>query len=614
MSNNIKVTLTTQNENGSFVEKEFNSLKELNISNDKEDFKIVDLSKITDTVLPSKMFSSCINLEEVILPSNLEIIDFMCFKTCSSLVKCDLSHTKLEELDDEAFAYCSNLPELKFPETLRRIGSMCFKECSSLVKCDLSHTKLEVAEKQTFLHCFDLQELKFPETLRSIGSQCLWACRSLIKCDLSHTKLEEVERSAFGLCHNLPELKFPETLIHIGYECFNDCLYLGKVYFEGKYSPDFDLDSLNTSRKYSTISGKTSLYYKNKNKKSWSKTVREKYKDIKFLLYPDEQLKIILPVSIIGGLILIFVLYKGINKIFDEKKRTIPLLFTKMKINTNKSLTFTILLESCFNAIVFYILFSVIEYIFIAPITKNAILKALKKNKNIFVDEFVTIPTKDEIKTQSKDVQKKVIEEKLKHKKDIFDSIKHPYSTKSGLEEAIKTEQKDLNSITINNLKNCILIITPIIVITVLLLAYYKINNKFNDIKINVNWGHMILTVFVIGILITLYEIFIVFYYLQKSNFTNPYITYYLWARGISGQNGDKWIYSSKKMKNNTTNIINNKYNIKEIDKYCDKNDKCKFKDCITKEMCDNINTKIPNNLLNEICNDGNSDSLCIAP
>ena len=640
MDNIIKITL--------FNNKVINYTDTNSIYNDpiirRELYKIVDFSNFNINIIKSELFADCINLEEVIFPPTLKILGNAVFYNCKNLIKCDLSNTQLKIINKGCFYNCEKLEEVLFPPTLKILGYATFNNCKNLIKCDLSNTQLETINKGCFYNCEKLEEVIFPHTLKKISYRSFSVCKSLKICDLSETQLEVIEDECFTYCENLEEIIFPSTLKHIKHHafylcknlikcdlsktqleiiernCFSKCIKLGnmilpatlktlengvfnkcynlnKVYFEGPYLSTIDLSSLNVG-KIGNRTSKTDVYYKFKNRGSWSKIKKKNYKKMRLLLYPKEQLIIILPSAIIGGLIVLFLLYKLTNKVLKK----------------NKSLIFTIVFESCVNAIIFYILFAIIEFKFMTKVTTEQILKNLTKHDDIFINDLLGIK-KDNIPEFIKPIIKDY----------IYKNFEDYTLNEKGIDKYINSKDKTLKTTMLNNLKNSIIIITPLVGITIILFLYYIINNNFNKIKVKLEWGHMFVTVFFIGIIVTLYEAFIIFYYLNKTNYINPYISYYLWARGKRGRyNGNQFTYKNK-------NIIKQNYkNTKSIDKYCskynykgNKYNNCNYKECISKFMCDNMieynknNNKkyFENNLLPDICEKNkNNNNNCFAP
>jgi len=154
--------------------------------------KKVDLSKCKNLTLGEYVFYHA-NIEELILPDNLEEIPEDCFgcnnfKTvnlpnslisigveafgkCYNLEKIDFKNVKC--LNAAAFKDCQNLEEVKFSNCLEEIGSKAFGYCANLKEIDLSNTKLGIINEDTFFDCTQLKELRLPDTLEALGLHCI---------------------------------------------------------------------------------------------------------------------------------------------------------------------------------------------------------------------------------------------------------------------------------------------------------------------------------------------------------------------------------------------------------------------------------------------------------
>jgi hypothetical protein len=332
-------------------------------------------------------------------------------------------------------------------------------------------------------------------------------------------------------------------------------------------------------------------------------------------------------------------LLNSINK--TKKPHFISKLFTIN--NEKKTLWFTILFESCVNAIVFYTLFAIIEFKFISKITNKTILNFLKEHDILFRNELLGLEKNtindnleffnslssdikdvtdslesvpNELESVPNELEKSKEELKTEMKENIFKGMGD-----TGLDSQIETQNIELGKTMALNLKSTFIIISPLIIITLLLLFYYYINNKYyTKNKIKLEWTHIFITVFFIGFLITCYEAFIVNYYLLRTEYSNPYSAFYLWARGKHGTDNDgKFGYGRRGYGVDNyaaPYIVEKSYNIPTVNKFCNdkKNDmECLWKECISKHMCDNISNN--NKELTILCNNNknNGNEKCFA-
>ena len=90
-------------------------------------------------VLPSRLkalddwaiFAHAGQLETIVLPDTVEIIDDAVFENCFKLKKVHLGQS-LRQVDNRAFSGCRELQKIQFPKTLEELGAEVFLNCVSL--------------------------------------------------------------------------------------------------------------------------------------------------------------------------------------------------------------------------------------------------------------------------------------------------------------------------------------------------------------------------------------------------------------------------------------------------------------------------------------------------
>ena len=134
-------------------------------------------SQLREVVLPSqssKLGEMCFyndsNLLSITMPGYMESIQRSCFEYCISL-KSIVIPAGVRLIRLSAFSHCESLAECSFttPSTLDSIEGTAFSNDSSLVRIDLSQTKLRVLERAMFNGCVSLEEVKLPNTLKLIS-------------------------------------------------------------------------------------------------------------------------------------------------------------------------------------------------------------------------------------------------------------------------------------------------------------------------------------------------------------------------------------------------------------------------------------------------------------
>ena len=78
-------------------------------------------------------FLSCYNLESIIIPSSVTLIDGFAFSACEDLKKVDMP-TSLTHINGSAFLGCKGLETVTIPSSVIHIGGAAFIGCKSLVE------------------------------------------------------------------------------------------------------------------------------------------------------------------------------------------------------------------------------------------------------------------------------------------------------------------------------------------------------------------------------------------------------------------------------------------------------------------------------------------------
>lgn len=133
---------------------------------------VTDFNYIEDNA-----FNGCTNLEEVIIPNNIEVIGPGAFENCESLAHISLPKD-LKSIDDSAFHGCESITNLILPKSLTSIPKFCFGGCLSLNKIVLPENIKEINE-YAFCICMNLSEVVLPKGIKSIKYHAFSTCKSL---------------------------------------------------------------------------------------------------------------------------------------------------------------------------------------------------------------------------------------------------------------------------------------------------------------------------------------------------------------------------------------------------------------------------------------------------
>ncbi|MBR2889021.1 MAG: leucine-rich repeat protein [Oscillospiraceae bacterium] len=180
-------------------------------------------------------------LTEVVFPDSITVLSG--FDNCDNLTRVVLPKN-LEELDYYAFAYCDNLVEVVSSEKMTTIGREAFRECTSLTT------------------------LSFAEGLQSILAEAFYDCDSLMVVKLPDSVTYIAER-AFRSCDSLREFHMSRDLTSIGYyngQVFSECENLETVWFYG-----------NAPRIHIALGGGTIIAYYPEDNPTWDSVIGNDY-------------------------------------------------------------------------------------------------------------------------------------------------------------------------------------------------------------------------------------------------------------------------------------------------------------------------------------------------
>ena len=210
---------------------EFNNYKGGNyLGNQKNPYVAfvgVDSTEITSIEINSKTkiicdrtFSSCSNLEEVILPSTLVSIEEYAFYNCKKLSNINISST-LKHIGAYAFYNCDLLTSIILPTGFETIGDSAFQSCDKLSVVVISDTVKSIGNF-AFNYCSELVTINFGNSLETIGDEAFANCSKLENFTLPST-LKEISRAAFSSCSSLTEVMIPSSVTKMGAQVFEYC-------------------------------------------------------------------------------------------------------------------------------------------------------------------------------------------------------------------------------------------------------------------------------------------------------------------------------------------------------------------------------------------------------
>lgn len=207
----------------------------------------LNLSSVTNTVIPAKAFEGNKHLLSLKLPSKLKSIEEATFQNCSNLASCSIPEsvttigqnafngcsrlelttlpTSLTKIGDNAFQDCTSLQLTELP-ALSELGKEVFKGCTRLFDIDMSHCKLKQIPSGSFSGCIKLRSFILPEALTIIDSYA-FANTSLNFIDLPQA-VKTIGEGAFSGT-SLISLNLPSGCISLAEDAFIDCDKLATV-------------------------------------------------------------------------------------------------------------------------------------------------------------------------------------------------------------------------------------------------------------------------------------------------------------------------------------------------------------------------------------------------
>lgn len=168
------------------------------------------------------------DLEEVILPSSLEILGSNAFEGCSSLASVQFSDG-LKSIGGYCFYGCESLKTAYIPDTVIEIGYGAFANCYSLTEVTLP-LDLKVIEAGVFSDCWLLDGIYIPEGVTVIEDHAFAHCYELSYANIPDT-VTYIGREAF-VDNALWSITIPGSVKEIGYGAFSYSDYLHFVFIE----------------------------------------------------------------------------------------------------------------------------------------------------------------------------------------------------------------------------------------------------------------------------------------------------------------------------------------------------------------------------------------------
>ena len=200
------------------------NLRDINISpriTELERNAFIDCRKLADengfVVFNKVLFEYYGHSSRVEIPEGVETIGSCAFGGMDSY---ELEEVVIPEsvkiIEKDAFSYCGNLRKVVLPETMERIEDSAFNGCGSLKSIRIPEG-VETLSWDTLQYCRKLEEINLPKSLKKIEFGAISECASLKKIDIPEG-VEKIGGRQFDGCDTLREISIPTTVT-----MFEDC-------------------------------------------------------------------------------------------------------------------------------------------------------------------------------------------------------------------------------------------------------------------------------------------------------------------------------------------------------------------------------------------------------
>lgn len=140
----------------------------------------LDLGNTTNTSLQPEFFHNWFNLKHLVLPTDLQHIDYMAAAECIRLEEIIIP-AAVTEIDARAFENCRSLASVTFAgANVTTIGDWAFYNCHELRNLVLPAGVTEIG-KAAFFNCTYLDQVIMPASVQSIGDNAFAFCSRMSK-------------------------------------------------------------------------------------------------------------------------------------------------------------------------------------------------------------------------------------------------------------------------------------------------------------------------------------------------------------------------------------------------------------------------------------------------
>lgn len=159
--------------------------------------KYLDMSGISATSLPQKMFYDQDNIRTIILPDGVKEIPSSFAWGAGYLVRVEAPYAT--SIGSYAFEYCSRLTDITL-KRVEKINNSAFNGCSSLKSATLP--ALTSIGNRAFYECTALETVELSDKLTALSENCFYGCTALKSVTLP-ASIAALPNGVFDMCTNI---------------------------------------------------------------------------------------------------------------------------------------------------------------------------------------------------------------------------------------------------------------------------------------------------------------------------------------------------------------------------------------------------------------------------
>ncbi len=221
------------------------TVKKISCNAPKDVVSVTIPSSITGGI-DSGIFTDCISLKKVTIPSSVTYISDNAFSGCTSLKEITIPST-VTYIGGNAFSGCTSLTEITISALVTYIGQLAFSGCTSLTEITIPSSVTWIGER-TFSGCTSLSEITIPSSVTDIGQEAFSGTKWLsdkqkansyvvingILIDMSKAGTNinipaTVKKISCNVPKDVVSVTIPSSMTRIDSGMFTDCISLKKV-------------------------------------------------------------------------------------------------------------------------------------------------------------------------------------------------------------------------------------------------------------------------------------------------------------------------------------------------------------------------------------------------